>query len=162
MKKSINYILFLTVLSLWGIVGYKTYKNYFQQSNPTSLIFEEVQISNALKIIEKDTFVLFPLDRDPFLSNTLVPMISIKPIAVTKLANDNKLTSVVVGMPIIQYYGYIKSKEAKNEVVLIKIGNTLQRMKKGESFEGVKLHKVFKDSVVVKRGKYLKSYARSQ
>lgn len=159
MKKSVNYLLFLTVLSLWGIVGYKTYKNYFQQSNQTSSNFEEVQISNPLKLTEKDTFALLPLERNPFtanehlkLSNSNAPKKTIIKVSTRKSA-DNPF-------PIIQYFGYIKSTASKEEIVLIKIDGALVRIRKGESHRGIKITKIYQDSVLISYGNFKKSYPR--
>lgn len=152
MKKTINIVLISIVIGLWGAIIYKYLKNYFTFEN--TLIHENVKIYSLIKINERDTFSLTNLNRDPFLgkttkkykpqsvnnnSNTKVSNKTIKPIS-------SKIPSSI---PIIQYFGTIKSSNKKDELVILKINNVVQKLRLNSEYNGVKIKKIFKDSIMI-------------
>ena len=66
-KKIINIVLIIVVLSLWGTVGYK-YINRFFGSDELLYTSSNDYNYEAISIIKKNTFLLEPLAKDPFLN----------------------------------------------------------------------------------------------
>jgi hypothetical protein len=152
-KKRINIALLLLVVGLWGTVGYKTINQYFFSKEFT---FKDIKTTNTYNItkIEKDTFHLENIPRDPFLNKSsqilnqnpvvkktyLPPKVLNKPVFVPKL---------IVNWPLVAYYGYIKSKDKTEELILVKIDNKLQKLRKNSEVNGLIIKKVFNDSIEV-------------
>lgn len=154
-KKKINIILIIVVLALWGTVGFRVVNRHFISNNET--IENSLQKNNfTLKLIDKDTFKLEKVDRDPFLnkqfqtenttSKRIVSNFSpIKKATVPKAPTTDQALS----WPQLIYYGYIGSKEKKEELVLLKIDSKLCKLKLNESYNGVIVKKKYKDSIEV-------------
>lgn len=156
-KKQLNIILILVVLALWGTIAYKSIYRFFPNEidNPS---ITNSNLSINLQKIKKDTFALQPLNRDPFLDKSLQTEKKIistnNSNVVIPKAKITKPPKVVVAKPIpvwptIAYYGYIKSYQKSEELVLVKINNQLEKMRKNQNIEGVKILRVFKDSIEV-------------
>lgn len=164
-KKQLNIILILIVLGLWSTIAYKSLNRFFSNdiannSNPNS------NIGFNLKKIKKDTFLLQNLHRDPFLDRTLIEEhnttgITSSNIVVpkTKIVRPKVITTKPIPVwPSIAYYGYIKSYQKSEELVLVKINNQLEKMRKNQNIDGVTILHVFKDSIEVefhKQKKYI-------
>lgn len=154
-KKTINIILILIVLGLWGTVLYKSVNRFFS-SNEAPDFETEKGTAFDYKQIKKDTFELQNLDHDPFLNRSsynpsvvrnetksVIPkVIPIKKPAVVKQAPQ-------IFWPQINYYGYIKSAQKNNEMILIKINNVLYKARKNDNLEGIEIKRIFKDSIEV-------------
>lgn len=160
MKKKINILLIIIVLALWGGVAYKVINRFFSSEGEVFMI-EDYNHESDLMISERDTFIINSINRDPFLDE----MISVnkeKPI-LKKDGNKQfkKISKPItkIPFPIIYYYGYIKSKE--KELVLLKINGQLKKMRLNETSEGIKIKKIFKDSVFVVVNGETKSFERS-
>ena len=154
-KKKINIGLILVVLGLWGAVGYRFIKNNYPQHDIAGVNHRSNKISQKL-IVERDTFLLEPLVRDPFLDRKNMDENSAKSInpqrsfSKVKTNKTPKAPKVIVNKywPDIQYYGYIKSNQ-NNEVVLIKIDGQLLRMHKNEKKNDLVIKDIYKDSVAI-------------
>ena len=151
-KKRINIGLLILVLALWGTVGYKTVNQYFFSKE---VAFTDVQSNTKFNLsqIKKDTFNLEYINRDPFLNNSNVIL---KPNVVTKKANVKPkviiktiLPKPIINWPSVSYYGYIKSKEKTEELILVKISNQLHKLRKNSEVDGLIIKKVFNDSIEV-------------
>lgn len=155
-KKTINVILILVVLSLWGTVGYK-YINRFFDVDELTYTNSNVYNYDAISIIKKDTFELQPLVKDPFLnkafSKPITAPIIVRSIPVIKKEPEPK---VIIPFPLVQYLGYIKSKDKKEELILVKINNRLKRVRLNSDIDGLVIKKIYKDSVVVSFNKVIK------
>lgn len=156
MKKKINIGLILVVLMVWGIIGYRIVKNYFyvpEESNDYAFNYkDEVNI-----ITQRDTFVLRPLERDPFNSkgrlhaNTESVAVKPNPSLISRprpFSGPLKPQMGALLWPTIEYYGFIKSNN-NPEIYLIKADNNFIRIKKGETKNDISINKVFKDSIVL-------------
>lgn len=156
-KKKINIVLILFVLGLWGTVAYKALSQYF--------FSEEIKVTTATtdytfsgEKVKRDTFRLEKIGRDPFLNTTLVREERSNSASSTGIARVRSNIPVktatvekpkeIKNWPVIGYYGYIKSGD-KNELVMLKVGNSIHRVRKGQEVDGLVLNKVFKDSVEV-------------
>lgn len=159
MKKNINIILILAVLGLWGTVVFKYVKHFFQEE-PSTLA--GTSISNVMlpKAIQKDTFALTALSVDPFLKKSYSPAPT-PPVAVVaptihptpKKAPKKVLPPVVkevTPFPEIHYYGFIKSSDKADELILIKVNRSLYKTRLNAECQGVVIKKVYRDSIEVK------------
>lgn len=156
MKKKINIILLLVVLSLWGTVAWRSLKNFFYQETEAenTTLYQSININK----IQKDTFELKKIDRDPFLQKSIAnlsPTNYKKPQKKTIKSNLSHFYKPTVkktepsNMPIMKYVGYIKSTQQKEEIVLLKINNNLKRCVIGKKYSDIQVKKVYKDSVQI-------------
>lgn len=160
MKKKVNIILLLVVLTLWGTVAWRSLKNFLYQPSEVenTTLYQSININK----IEKDTFKFEKLNRDPFLQKSITiatPKIgyssNTKPIANSKkgnLSNFYKPTTKKTepsNMPVIKYIGYIKSTQQKEEMVLLKINENSKRYVVGKKYDDILIKKVYKDSVQI-------------
>lgn len=164
-KKKINIVLIVVVIVLWGSVAYRSINQYFFP-NQVYLTNNYEQVNFDFKKVLKDTFQLENLSRDPFLQvNSSVnpkpfeirnPKIcQIKPVV-----RKEKLPPVPVEWPEISYYGYIKSINKNEELIMIKVNNKLHKVKKNAELQEIKVTNVYKDSIVVKKQKETKTIFR--
>ena len=152
MKKIINIGLIVFVLILWGTIVYRYVNNYFYSQS--SIIEEEYNQYSLIKINKRDTFSLANLNRDPFLGKTTKKY---KPQSVNNNSSakiSNKTikpisSKIPTTIPTIEYFGIIKSSSKKDEMIIVKINNTVKKMRLNSEFEGVKVYKVFKDSILI-------------
>lgn len=160
MKKRVNIILLLVVLTLWGTVAWRSLKNFINQ--PTEVENTTLYQSININKIEKDTFKLEKLKRDPFLQKSIVTVVSkvgypsnSKPITNSRKGNLSGFYKPTAkkaepsNMPIIKYVGYIKSTQQKEEMVILKINETIKRVAVGKKNSDVLIKKIYKDSVQI-------------
>lgn len=159
-KKTINIILIIVVLSLWGTVGYK-YINRFFGNNELAYNISNDYNYDAISIIKKDTFTLQPLTKDPFLNKVFL-----KPIKQTQNSHSVPITKkepeikTITPFPSVQYFGYIKSKDRKEELILVKINNRLERVRLNSEIDGLVIKKIYKDSVSVFYNNEIRSFKK--
>jgi hypothetical protein len=155
MKKKINVALILIVLTVWGLVASKTLKQYFFLDKKTN---HTINYNSNLKInqINKDTFSIDPIDRDPFLNKeshtntpSLAQNIHFKSTIVKKKLKPEIIKHVqILNWPLISYHGYINSKDRKDELLLlVNIDKKLHKLKLNELSEGITVKKIYKDSI---------------
>lgn len=151
-KKKINIILIIVVLGLWGTVGFKTVNRYFGDNSiitNTKTLTKDV----SLKKIDKDTFELEKINRDPFLNKEYQDNPVPKPVTyhhpIKKTTPVIKIPKPVVNInwPALKYYGYLKSKD--QELVLLKIDSKLHKLKLNDPVNGLVVRKKYKDSIEV-------------
>lgn len=152
-KKNINIILIFLVLFLWGTVAYKSLHQFFFSDNNVE---SPNTFNNKITFsqINKDTFNLEILNRDPFLNKELeqVKVITVnstikKSIAINKPKNIKVIE--LLKWPTLSYYGYLKSKEKTEELILVKIDNQLYKLRKNNTINGLVINKVYNDSIEV-------------
>lgn len=160
MKKKVNIILLLVVLSLWGTVAWRSINNFFGQESvaENSTLYQSININK----IQKDTFNLEKLNRDPFLQKSIVT--STANVSVVnykkpqKTSQKNNLSgfykpaiekTAPSNVSTIKYVGYIKSTQQKEEMVLLKINDNLKRFVVGKKYNDIQVKKVYKDSVQI-------------
>ncbi len=152
MKKIINIGLIVFVLVLWGTIIYRYVNNYFYSQN--LIIQEDYNQYSLIKINKRDTFNLANLNRDPFLDKSTKRhrVISINNNSSGKVRNEISKpisSKLPTSIPTIQYFGVIKSSSKKDELIIVKINNVVKKMRLNSEFEGVKVNKVFKDSILI-------------
>lgn len=159
-KKKINILLLVVVLGVWGTAAYR-YLNRFFHDDAQKLETSQ-QKTASFTARSKDTFELATLSRDPFLNRLtaerkLVARSHYRPAAVKKEVKP------VVEMPFpeVGYFGYVKSGQQK-ELVVLKINGRLMKLHAGESRDGFKVVKIHKDSVQISAGKQTKYIRRKK
>jgi hypothetical protein len=150
-KKKINIVLIIVVLALWGSVFYKTVYQYFSSKELTG---QKTFASGKTEFIQinKDTFALETVARDPFL-NKQTQEIVVAPKAYkpnNSATISKKITKVtppkqVLYWPSISYHGYIK--DSRGEMVLLKINSKMFRLRKNDIVEGIMIKKISSDSL---------------
>lgn len=152
-KKKINIVLIIVVLGLWSTVAYKTVSQYFFSKE---LVANKTQLNDELNLnqINKDTFNLEKVARDPFLNRqnqtdsfVSKKYYSKKPNAKNKINPIVFKPKVIINWPLISYHGYIRSKEKNEELILVKIDKRLYKLRKDDEIEGVTVKKVYNDSI---------------
>lgn len=94
---------------------------------------------------KKQLFDLPIIFRDPFLGKYTIQK---KEVSV-KTYNQKALNPKNINWPSIEYYGFVKGETSKSPLILLKINNNLDRVRKGTQTSGLSIEQVFKDSVVV-------------
>lgn len=153
MKNKINIILLIAVLGLWGTVIYKYVSQYFFKSEIIVAKNEKYQ-SVSSKPIEKDTFQLAQISRDPFLNRSygekkIYSGKYNKRVVKKSLIIEKPKNVVTASFPRVQYYGYIKSKDTSKELLLVSVDGKLLKLKINEDKAGFKIIKFTNDSINV-------------
>lgn len=162
-KKQINIALIIIVLALWGTVLYKYVNRFF--SNDNEIVYNQPEFSIPIAKIDKDTFELKLLERDPFLakttlkkeSNSIVKKALSKPVF-------KKTPAPIINkpFPIVQYFGYIKSQDKSQKLILLKVNNRLERVRLSDNVDGLIIKEIYKDSVIVSFNKIHKSISKTK
>ena len=150
MKKKVNIFLLVLLTLLWGSIIYKYAGHLFGQNDQQNLARDFT--SANLKIPQKDTFQLSPIARDPFLGQQIYAKTDKKNIPRVLSRSVKAVVEkepVYVEFPSINYYGYIKSSSKEKQLVLVKINNSLFKLKVGQVQDGVSIFAATKDSVIV-------------
>ncbi|MEO8533266.1 MAG: hypothetical protein ABI441_05930, partial [Flavobacterium sp.] len=155
-KKKINIVLIVVVLGLWGSVFYKTITQYFTSKE---LAVNTSASSGKVKFnqINKDTFALENVSRDPFLNKQVQEVVS-RPqrqyvpnnysgSAVKKAKPATTAVRQLTIWPAISYHGYIK--DSRGEMVILKIDSKMFRLRKNDLVEGIMIRKISSDSLEV-------------
>lgn len=147
-KKNLNIALIILVVIIYSGL-------FFRIIQPTQDSIEEMQ-SDLLYERKKETIItkpeIFELHlnkRDPFLDKMKT---SFKPdtgnSSVFKKKSNNVIQSSPLIWPEVQYLGFISGME-DTKTVVIRIDKVIFRLNKGEEVFGIKLRKIFKDSVEI-------------
>lgn len=168
MKKKINIALICAVLGLWGTVIYRSISNYLVK-DAELLTGERLSVAN-FKIVSKDTFELKRLNYDPFLQKHSIPQHTnnasaniLKPTSWSKpkVRTESAKAKSILGFPSIGYYGFIKSVDKKEELVILKINGRLRKVRANENFDGLKIKYICKDSLVITNSQESKTFLRN-
>lgn len=152
-KKKINIILILVVLGLWGTVGYKALNRQFTGNE--MILEKQNQTDNAnINQINKDTFELEKINRDPFLNKQFQTAAAVPETVVSYYKPAIKAAAPAVpkidsniSWPVLSFYGYLKTKD--QELVLLKVDSKLCRLKLNDPINGLVVKKKYKDSIQV-------------
>lgn len=134
-------MLIILVLGVWGVIGYKIVA-VVNPNSPKIVMQDPDMLFNPINQIEKDTFSVKIVNRDPFLGTLLIKKKS-KGKVLKKLAKPE-----IIWSPII-YHGNISKQDSKTKVFVISIDGQQQLLKIGQVVKGVKLIKGNSKSVVV-------------
>ncbi|MBR9855760.1 MAG: hypothetical protein GYB37_14475 [Algicola sp.] len=162
--KSMNIVLLSAMSVIWFFVIERAIRVWSIDPNDTTDIPEKNFI-NPIPILEKDTFELTFLDRDPFLeyknrkvstkvkTNTKSPKKNNRPLLRQRIVKEE--------WPKLQYFGYLKGSVSSEKLALIKIDNKLHRIRRNSSVQNIKVVKVYKDSVILNKDGAIKSIEKN-
>lgn len=160
-KKKINILLLVVVLGLWGTVTYRYLNRFFRNDDAQELAVSQ-QKTATFTARSKDTFELVSVARDPFLNRLTAEK---KPAAIRHyrpaVAKKEAKPVVEIPFPEVGYFGYVKSGQQK-ELVVLRINGKLTKLHAGESRDGFKVVKIHKDSVQITAGKQTKYIRRKK
>lgn len=160
-KKQINIALIIIVLALWGTVLYKYVNRFF--GNDEIINFNEQQFLIPIATIEKDTFELKTLARDPFLGKITLKKESAQIIKKTVIKPILKTTTESIKtkpFPIVQYFGYIKSQDKSQKLILLKVNDRFKKVRLKDNIDGLVVEQIYKDSVVLRYNNSAKSISK--
>jgi hypothetical protein len=152
MKKKINIVLLIAVISLWGTVIYR-YVNRFFSDAPIPSIVGNTQFVTSRKNSVKDTFELTKIARDPFLGEFVGPIT--KPASNAKALNTKpkikkELPKVAEKrFPSVVYYGYIKGIDKSHETILLRVDGSFLKLQLNQDKNGLKVVALKNDSIKV-------------
>ena len=147
-NKHLIYLLGPLVLLIWGLIFYKVYEHFRGG--------KEVFGNAAAKYTDKkenapDTFTIKANYRDPFLDRNY--RLVTQSIGKTNISEHRSgiapKTVVPEVFPDIRYYGLIANAKNKRKVGLFKMSNKDLLLKEGESFNDLKITKLFNDSAKI-------------
>jgi len=104
------------------------------------------------KIQKKDSITLHISDRDPFLGRSIVKKKN-KMQPVKKVAKRPTTNLKPILWPKVQYLGFVKSKNSKGKLGLVRIDGKLHRVKQNAELSGLRIKRITDDSLVILNGK---------
>jgi len=129
-NKKVLYILFPAVILIWGIVIYKIVDTFSDEpeSVKTSLKFVKTQFAE----VQRDTFSLMPITKDPFLG-----------IRYTKTQNITKQkifrNKSEIEWPEVAYLGLVSGTEKREKIYIIQINEEQYLLETGDIVGDIKL-----------------------
>lgn len=134
-------MLLVTVLAIWGIIGFKMVSTL----NPDAPKIEQQNrlVTFSPKTNAKETaFTINTADRDPFLGTLYIThKTTIKPKITTQ-------KEAFVWIPIV-YHGTISTQQSKSQIFIISISGQQYVMKVGQEMNEVKLLKANNKDILV-------------
>ncbi|WP_264557915.1 hypothetical protein [Flavobacterium sp. N1718] len=154
-------MLLLVVVGVWGTAIYRYVAHFFSNDTLTSIPVGDA--SRAISLHEKDTFALADIQRDPFLGKTYpargAATAGLRP---SKSSNSpfTKKPRVTPVAPDIRYFGYIGTNETTT--FLLELNGELQKIRKNEVKNGVKVLSFSKDSITIRYDGSSYRYAKNK
>lgn len=161
-NKKVTYLLICAVAAVWGIIVYRVFFNESGDDEVTSSFKAKTADEPYDKYVAKnDTFKLALSYRDPFLGKAAVVAEVVKagPAVEHALPVPIKPFVPALNWSSIKYSGYITNPKTKNIVSIVTVNGKERMIGEGEIFEGVKLLKNKRDSILVSwlgKQKYIK------
>lgn len=149
-NKKLTYLLICVVVAVWGIILYKVlFNESAEESNPN---FQQAKISREpydQYVAKKDTFVLKLNYRDPFGGKSAAVAVAESQVKTPAVMMPAKPVVVPPNWSSIKYTGYIINPKTKKTVSIVTVNGAERMIAEGESFQGVKLIKNKRDSILV-------------
>ena len=141
MSKNRKTLFFLipAVAFIWGMVIYKVVKTLSEEETVKPFVITKLD-DRSFKV-EKDTFSLIALDRDPFLGIKYSKKKNVKHRVVSKKEID---------WPSIEYLGMVSDSDSKSGVYLLSVRGKSHFLQKGDEVDSIKLVKVSQNKVWLK------------
>lgn len=160
-NKGLTYILLIVVGIIWYNVFFRIKGNLEEDEVQNTNSFSE----SLYKVKERKEFVLNASYRDPFSG--------IKAPVVTSNENNTSPPAPIIREPKIippprihhwpkvSFYGIVKKHNSKTPLGIINIDNMLFNLREGEVvLDGIKIKKIYRDSVLLEQGKNEKMFVR--
>lgn len=141
MPKNRKTLVFLipVVALIWGMVIYKIVNTLSEEE--TVIPFVRTKLDDHTFKVEKDTFSLIALDRDPFLGIKYSRKKNVKQKVVSKKEID---------WPTIEYLGMVSDSDTKSGIYLLSVRGRSHFLQKGDEVDSIKLVKVSQNKVWLK------------
>ncbi|MBW8050715.1 MAG: hypothetical protein FVQ77_10360 [Cytophagales bacterium] len=149
-NKKLTYFLIVLLVFIWGLIFYKIFVGVFDGSN--NYVIANIQKKPVKDIIiTSDTFTIKANYRDPFLAQTYSNVAKkTKKKIVTKPVIKKPIEAVLpIRWPVIKYLGSIKNQKTNKEVAMININRKEKLISVGDTVTGIRLLKIYGDSVQV-------------
>lgn len=155
-KSGLNKVLIISLLLIWSVVGYKLISSFFgkKEVDPISTLVAPKSVS--IQTQKKEIFDLPTILRDPFLGKYTMQKKEVS----TKISYRKVKQARDLIWPSIEYYGFLKGEKSSGSLVLLKINSKMERIRKGEKFEGLEIKEIYQDSVLISFGKEKKIFAK--
>ena len=150
-------ILLLVTTAVWGIVIFKIYNTV---SSKSDIRINDTAIELESEDKHIDTFSLKLNYKDPFLKYNYSFMTNLNNTNILPKLKEKKEiavnTSPMILFPNFSYLGAVKNQKSNVSFAYIQLNNESRTMKLGDSYAGIELKKIFKDSIEVMYLKKLK------
>lgn len=141
MPKNRKTLVFLipAVAVIWGMVIYRVVKTLSEEETVNPSV--RTTMDERTFKIEKDTFSLIALDRDPFLG--------IK-YSRKKYVKHKVVSKKEINWPTIEYLGMVSDSDSKSGVYLLNVRGRSHFLQKGDEVDSIKLIKVSPNKIWLK------------
>jgi len=156
-KKILNSILLALCVVIYASIFFKFFgeKEVIENHNSNLSYIAQKPFKKENK---KTTFQLNIPSRDPFL-NKIYASNKTKKKSPVKKSRINDIEPVF-NWPTIKYYGFLKNKENKTRMVVLKVRNKMYRLREKSTIGDIKIENAYGDSIILKHKKELKTYLR--
>lgn len=161
-NKKLTYLLICAVAAVWGIIIYRVLFNESDAGyEPKFNTVQKAHEPYDQYLVKNDTFTLSLNYRDPFLGGA-VKEPEVKDAAVMNIQPVNfnpKPLPPPINWAVIKYGGYIVNPVTKKLVSIVVVNEKERMLAEGEVFDGLKLLKNKRDSILVSwqgKQKYIK------
>jgi len=160
-NKRLIYILAPLVLLIWGLIFYKIFTHFGDDQNKTMV--NPDQTNTNKKQLPRDTFTIIANYRDPFLGRNNQPALhsSQDHILNNQTGLSRKPTPAPEIIPEIKYCGIIANPKNKRKVGLLRMNNKELLVKEGDSYNELKIIRLFNDSVKIMYNKTKKTFKKN-
>jgi hypothetical protein len=149
-----QYVLLILTVIVWSGIAYKIYK---QTSSKDDLIKRE----NIETPVSKETTVS---DTFNIINNYANPFIEVVGNELLSVEENNNQEQIIdfeppkIDWPTVKFFGSITNHNKKDQLFLINITNNDYLMKNKDEIKGVKIIKVFKDSIILTYKNEIKTF----
>jgi len=142
-KKTINIVLIVIVLAIWGKISY----SFFVAPKVKD---KDVPINYPVQVKQqkaKKPFRLKDVYRDPFLGVLVKHVVKLK--TTTQAKQDIHKAKSKLSLPKMKYYGYVKNKRTGKTLLMIKINGKMERVHLRTHYKGIFFKRIVKDTLFV-------------
>jgi hypothetical protein len=161
-NKLVTYLLICAVAMVWGIILYRVFFNDPDGDN-NSIFFKAKANHEPFDqySIKSDTLSLALNYRDPFLGKVTTPeVVAVSAAdAPVKIQQPIRPMAPPINWEIVKYSGFIINPKTKKMIAIVTVNGQERMIAEGESFQGLRLIKNKKDSILVSwmgKQKYIK------
>ncbi len=152
------YVLLPVVAIVWGLIAYRVVK-YVGPGNTEIASPPVAEVKFEPEKFEGDTFSILANYSDPFLGAPVpvkkITVVAQKPKPVTKPAPKPETP-----WPQVAFHGLIKNKDSKKTYALLTVNGKMKSFSEKDEWQGIKIIKADKDSVVLGYNKQKKSFRK--
>jgi hypothetical protein len=160
-KKGTQYLLLIVVLGIWGVIGFRFYS--FISPEEEVAVNQEYKVSQLTLQSAKKNYPVICDYPDPFLKGISYRKNERKNNDANLLSQSTKKEKITKPLPpqfpAVQLAGVISNKQSGKKSAIMILEGKEYSLAAGESVNGLKLSKIFSDSVLVtyqKKNKMIK------